>query len=945
MLAVLPAFYAGAQTTELTTAQARSLYKTTTKKRTGVHDPSIVWEPNSKRYYIFGSHKAGAYTTDLKNWTWAAPTWSPNDNAKAFVTPAVKKVKKDGVEVDLPQFNAMAWSAKGSSSYDINGNMWAPDVLWNEKMQKWCMYLSINGDSWFSSIILLTSNNIAGPYLYQGPVVISGFSKGTDYKETDLELVLGKLSSLPSRYNCYWGRRYPNNIDPCVFYDEEGKLRMVYGSWSGGIWMLELDEETGLRDYDVKYTQVGSDDNITTDPYFGKKVAGGYYASGEAPYIEYINGYYYLFVTNGGLQAGGKSDDINYGGYQMRVFRSKNPDGPYTDASGQTAVLSNYEMNFGPNSNTRGENILGAYGEWGNVVKGDYSERAQGHNSIIAAPDGRTYLVYHTRFQNRGEGFEARVHQVFQNKQGWLVAAPFEYNGEEVTSADIATKELVTDADIPGTYQLLIHKYKLDHRQKDLVTPVEITLTADGKVSGAYPGTWSHEAGTSYFTLNLGTIAVTYNGVIFEEETDGISTHAVAFTAMANNGVNVWGYKLAPKYALAWQLNNQKAPIYNNKSIDENADLDALWLGDPSVNMQWTSDQPAIISEHGRYNPTGLTEDTNVNLAVKLSAGDYYWQQQYTVKALSEAASLPTAEWQKGLVAHYGFDDADLANTFDATQKAQLKKNGTAKVPTVESNDNLRNGSIIHLSAGNNGKESYVAMPNPLRGATLDNGATISFWVNRTVDDLWDALLGITDGTAKFFVTGNAYIGYNNGNSTNWIDINNPNDTKTGYIPVGNWHFVTIVIKSSGITLYVDGSSKSAKKVSGKLNGTDIPSAARFDYSLVFNLLTTASDLCLGNGSYWGSPDSRLDDVFIHDRALTISEVSALKKVANRVIDYGKVATGISEIVNSPLDAKRRFACEEQSTSNCQLYDLQGRRVTNPQRGLYIVNGKKVVIK
>ena len=195
---------------------------------------------------------------------------------------------------------------------------------------------------------------------------------------------------------------------------------------------------------------------------------------------------------------------IIIGGYQMRVFRSKNPDGPYTDASGQTAVLSNYEMNFGPNSNTRGENILGAYGEWGNVVKGDYSERAQGHNSIIAAPDGRTYLVYHTRFQNRGEGFEARVHQVFQNKQGWLVAAPFEYNGEEVTSADIATKELVTDADIPGTYQLLIHKYKLDHRQKDLVTPVEITLTADGKVSGAYPGTWSHEAGTSYFTLNLG---------------------------------------------------------------------------------------------------------------------------------------------------------------------------------------------------------------------------------------------------------------------------------------------------------------------------------------------------------------------------------------------------------------------------------------------------------
>ena len=41
--------------------------------------------------------------------------------------------------------------------------------------------------------------------------------------------------------------------------------------------------------------------------------------------------------------------------------------------------------------------------------------------------------------------------------------------------------------------------------------------------------------------------------------------------------------------------------------------------------------------------------------------------------------------------------------------------------------------------------------------------------------------------------------------NTNWIDINNSNDVKTDYLPVGEWHFVTIVIRSSGITLYVDG--------------------------------------------------------------------------------------------------------------------------------------------
>ena len=150
--------------------------------------------------------------------------------------------------------------------------MWAPDVIYNKKMGKWCMYLSINGDGWYSSIIMLTADNITGPYRYQAPVVMSGFRSGDSYKSTDLEIVLGEQASLPSRYapSDNYGNHWPNAIDPCVFYDEDGKLWMSYGSWSGGIFMLELDEETGLRDYDVTYAE-----NETSDPYFGKKIAGG----------------------------------------------------------------------------------------------------------------------------------------------------------------------------------------------------------------------------------------------------------------------------------------------------------------------------------------------------------------------------------------------------------------------------------------------------------------------------------------------------------------------------------------------------------------------------------------------------------------------------------------------------------------------------------------------
>ena len=42
--------------------------------------------------------------------------------------------------------------------------------------------------------------------------------------------------------------------------------------------------------------------------------------------------------------------------------------------------------------------------------------------------------------------------------------------------------------------------------------------------------------------------------------------------------------------------------------------------------------------------------------------------------------------------------------------------------------------------------------------------------------------------------------------------------------------------------------------------------------------------------------------------------------------------TGLKAIGNEPI-------------SNSQVFDLQGRMVINPTKGLYIVNGKKVIIK
>lgn len=929
---------------EMTTTQAKNYYKNVNRRRVTCHDPSVVWEPTKQKYYIFGSHLAMASTSDLQNWTSFRAPWgavqadgtvkSGVSNAEAFATHQVKTVKIGGEDVAFGNFNVHDWSAAYGNGYNINGNLWAPDVIYLEKMKKWCMYMSVNGPTWNSSIVLLTSDNIEGPYVYQGPVVFSGFFNTNNatitYKNTDLELVIGKQNSLPARYNHgqssswgeTWGDYMPHCIDPCVFYDEEGQLWMSYGSWSGGIWMLKLDDETGLRDYDVTYSLTGSGKNISSDPYFGKKIAGGYYVSGEASYIEYIGEYYYLFMSYGGLES--------TGGYQMRVFRSKNPDGPYLDGQNRNAIFDRYVLNFGVNADRRGQLIMGSYDKWGLMEKG---ELAQGHNSVIAAPDGRSYLVYHTRFNDGTEGHQVRTHQLYVNKNGWLVASPFEYSGGTTTDADIASKNIIPTEQIPGKYSLLVHSYSLDHAEREVVTPVEITLSSDGKVSGAYTGTWKVEEGNSYFTIILGGVA--YNGVLVDEQMDVKSLRAITFTTCTSSGVHAWGYKLRDDYALAYQLNNQKEPVTNGQNVSTHLDFESLLVSD-GVKMEWTSSQPDILSETGRYNPIGYTEDVPVELGVRLSAGNYFWQQNYSVTAKAE--TLPTADWLSGIVGHYAFDSTVTVNSVDSTQRVLLMMAGTNKRPTLNTDGN-RNGKVIHLTAGGNKNESFARIPNPLQGAELTDGFTISFWVKRMDNNVWDALFSFYNSTdqSRLYMTGGAYVGYNN-NAGNWIDINHPNSYKSVKISTGTWHLVNVAVSRSaaqGVKVYVDGMAISDGIYKGSLNGKDVNKAALYDYNLLVDHVANSPLLYLGYGSFWGTPDVYMDEVVVHDRVLSFLEIRALNQMMNRVFDIGEAAG----IENVPMDVP--VICPLDNI----IYDLSGRRVEKPVKGVYIRNGKKFVVK
>lgn len=923
---------------ELTLNEALRYYQHTYKQRISCHDPTIVWEPTKQRFYIFGSHLAQAYTTDLQNWNSCRAPWGAlqadgsikNDakNSEAFVTHEVKAIKIGNREIPFGNYDAHAWVAAYGDGYNIDGNLWAPDVIYNKDMQKWCMYLSVNGPNHNCVIVLLTADKIDGTYVYQGPVIYTGFKSGSDtrisWKNTDLELVLGAQNTLPQRYEhpngMTWGDYWPNGIDPCVFYDEKGKLWMAYGSWSGGIWMIELDESTGLRDYNITYESdyETKQKGVTKDPYFGKKIAGGYYVSGEAAYIEHIGKYYYLFMSYGYLDS--------VGGYQMRVFRSESPDGPYVDGQNRCAIFDRYTMNYGPNADMRGQLIMGAYDNWGFM---DNGELAQGHNSVIAAPDGRSYLVYHTRFNDGTEGHQVRVHQLYTNKENWLVASPFEYNGGTITDALIASEETVDESQIPGIYHLLVHQYGLNYKEREVSTPVKIELHANGSINGAYKGAWELDAGTGYLSIQLGN--VTYQGVIIEEQMDKTSIRAHTFTACADNGVHIWGYKMRGDYALSYQLKNYDMPITEGQTVSANLNLCEMPLAD-NVTMTWSSNHPHIISSGGRYNPTGLQENTDVELSMLLTSGNYFCEHTFSVKAKKE--SIPSSDWSSEIVAYYNFDNPTSTNSIDPTECVSLHKNGSNQKPTLQT-DSIRNGSYIHLTFGANGNESYISLPNPLYKKEIATGITISFWVKRIDENLWDALFAFynSNDKSRFYMTGGSYIGYNN-NLGNWIDINYPLSYTATPIGVGQWHLVSVTIsreKSQAIKVYIDGAPIEEYTYVGKYNDADVNKANAFDYNQIIDHIGNCSKLTLGYGSFWGSPDVCIDDLVIHNRILSRVEILGLKQMMNRVYDIGQETNSIN-YSTSPED-------------NNIFYDLLGRRIESPRFGVYIQEGKKIVIR
>ncbi len=416
-----------------------------------VHDPSVFHDAASGKYYAFGSHFAVASSEDLISWQQEN---RDGDTTKLFGTAQWRTV--------------LAEADKHAGGHE---NVWAPDV---EKIgDTYYLYYSLTSGFGSNKSIIgrVESDNVMGPYSNEKVIVKTN----------------GKSNE-------------PNAIDPELFYDKDGGLWMVYGSFYSGIYIKELYNE-------------GENVGLPKEDGTGKLLWKGSSGGVEGPFVFYnaTTEYYYLMTSDGSLRR-----DDGFADYNMRVARSKNPDGPYTDITG-----ADVSARYGG-----GNKLAGNYQFSGGTGYG-----AMGHNSVTKK-DGKYFVVYHARTREAGDkvslGHRLQVNQLFFNEEGWPVLSPNRYAGESAG--------LITAAQAAGDYDIVVHTAGND---VTFASSMRYTLAADGKIknAGVDAGSWTVKQ-DYYVEITLDNVV--YKGVMAPAWNSYSNKAALCMTATSAAGRSLW---------------------------------------------------------------------------------------------------------------------------------------------------------------------------------------------------------------------------------------------------------------------------------------------------------------------------------------------------------------------------------------------------------------------
>ena len=170
------------------------------------------------------------------------------------------------------------------------------------------------------------------------------------------------------------GYNQPFAIDPAVFADDEGRHWLVYGSHAAGIWIVEIDPDSGFlaeRPWDKRWR--ADDDRFTHLADYGGNRHDENNIEAAYIYNHPGNEFYYLFVNWDRCCSGPEST------YNIRIGRSDSPTGPYLDRDGR------------PLSDGGGSLFLDRSGE----ILGDSRFVGPGHAGIYRHVNGSYYFSHH----------------------------------------------------------------------------------------------------------------------------------------------------------------------------------------------------------------------------------------------------------------------------------------------------------------------------------------------------------------------------------------------------------------------------------------------------------------------------------------------------------------------------------------------------------------------
>ncbi|AGB41654.1 beta-xylosidase [Halobacteroides halobius DSM 5150] len=355
-------------------------------------------------------------------------------------------------------------------------NLWAPDVV--KFGDDYYLYYAASQFGTNHSLIgLAKSKSITGPWTTAGEVFKT--------KSDDDPNASGDT---------------PNAIDPNLFFSKTGKPWMVYGSFFGGIYVTRIDRNTGKL---INYNR----GNLIAKR--SSKVEGAI----EGPYIVYNEEFdrYYLFV----------SYDSLFTDYNIRVGRADKITGPYLDYQGNCMTDTDFE----PQSRV-GTKIVGGYS-----FANDEGWQAPGHNSILKDEDDY-YIVHHARGGKKPEWSYLHVRKILWTDDGWPVASPERFAGEEL--------QKVPQQEVVGDWEIII----MDPDRNKQLQAENLKFLENGKITGEIgSGSW-HQVDDYSLKFNL---------VVNKREKNNYQVKMISawdwenwnptlvFTGLNQDGVAIWG--------------------------------------------------------------------------------------------------------------------------------------------------------------------------------------------------------------------------------------------------------------------------------------------------------------------------------------------------------------------------------------------------------------------